>query len=347
MNLSEFDFDLPDELIAQEGLRERDSSRLMVMHPDGRREHLFFRDILSFFKKGDLLVMNDTRVLPARLIGRKSSGGKVDVLVLSPENDRASVGGGHQEAFIRGSNIKPGTRIEFGSPGNGGEDKFFAEVTELVSGARFRVKFSHPDKIHTLAQLPIPPYIKKPLENPERYQTVYSKNSGSLAAPTAGLHFTPELFKLLEAKGVELARITLHVGMGTFAPIRTEKVEDWKMHAEHYSVNAETAEKINACQKDGRRLFAVGTTTIRTLESVASDGAVHSGESWSEIFIYPGYEFKLKYAGMVTNFHLPQSTLILLTSAFAGREKLLAAYKDAVQLRYRFYSLGDAMLILK
>lgn len=343
MLLADFDYILPKELIAQEGLPNREDAKLLVVRADSAREHRHIKDLPDYFQKGDLLILNNTKVAKAKLIGRKMTGGKVDCLVLPRLNGSAKETGGLRDALIRGPKIRPGATLLFTAPATGQELR--AQVLENVKGAQFKVEFDHPELIEEAAELPIPPYIKKKLEDPERYQTVYSKIRGSLAAPTAGLHFTPGLMQALEQKGVEFAYLTLHVGIGTFAPIRVDRVEDWKMHPEYFEVSAESAEKINAAAAAGRRCFAVGTTSVRTLESVTKDGAVAAGSGWTDIFIYPGHRFAFPYSGILTNFHLPQSTLLLLTCAFAGTERLLEVYNEAVAQRYRFFSLGDAMLI--
>lgn len=345
MKLTEFDYDLPKELIAQEGLADREAARLMVLDADGSRHHKTIRDLPDCFQAGDLLILNNTRVAKAKLLGKKATGGKIDCLVLPLLN-----GSAHKEsspvrqALIRGPKIRPGLTLQFNLPDGA---PLTAKVLEKTRGAEFKVEFSDISRIEEASELPIPPYIKSKLSDPERYQTVYSKNTGSLAAPTAGLHFTPSLLKSLEARGVETAFLTLHVGIGTFAPIRVENVEEWKMHPEFYEVSDESAAKINAAIAAGHRCFAVGTTSIRTLESATENGQVRAGHGWTDIYIYPGYAFKFPYAGVMTNFHLPQSTLLLLMSAFAGKERLFAAYREAIEKRYRFFSLGDAMVIYK
>ncbi len=339
--LSDFDFELPQELIAQEGLAERDSARMMVLRPSGAFEHQQVRDLPSIWKSGDLVVRNDTRVARARLFGKKDTGRKVDCLIVSD-----SVQPEEKEALLRGKAFGQGSTIAFQTPGG---KTFSAEVMEWLGGSKYRLRFSDPAMIQECAKLPIPPYIKKPLESEERYQTVYSKLEGSLAAPTAGLHFTPELIQKLEGQGVEFASVTLHVGIGTFAPIREQNLELVKLHAEHFSVTEETAERINLAIREGRRIFAVGTTSVRCLESAMDGemGRMKASSGWTEIFIYPGYVFKTPLAGMMTNFHLPESSLLCLTGAFIGRERLLSAYAEAIKEKYRFYSLGDSMLILK
>lgn len=348
MKLSDFNYHLPKELIAQEGLPNREDARLMILHKDGSIQHSFVKNLADIFHERDLLVLNDTRVIRSKLIGKKETGGKVDCLILPEKRSMESSQGekkGIREVLLRGRNFKPGIKIFF--TGKTEKTLLKAEVIEKIEGARYRVRFDDPMQIEKLAEIPLPPYIKKTLSDPERYQTVYSENAGSLAAPTAGLHFTPSLMDRLKKIGVEFVSLTLHVDVGTFAPIRSEELEEWKMHPEYYRVSEECADKINGTLKSGRRIFAVGTTTVRTLESTVSNGGVRSGEGWTDIFIYPGYTFKFPYAGLLTNFHLPKSTLILLVSAFVGRERILDAYQDAMEKRYRFYSFGDTMLVLK
>jgi len=339
MKLSDFDYDLPKELIAQEGLANRDEAKLLVLNSDGSLEHSGIKHLSEFFRAGDMLILNDTRVTRSKLLGKKESGGKIDCMVLP---DGAS--GKIREALLRGSRVKPGINILFE---NSGQIALRAKVLERVAGAKYRIEFDNPGLLEHFGQLPLPPYIKKPLENQERYQTVYSRENGSLAAPTAGLHFTPDMLSSLAKNGVNLVYLTLHVGIGTFAPIHAENVEDWKMHAEYYNVPVESAGKINNAIKTGKRIFAVGTTSVRTLETTTENGNVTAGEGWTDIYIYPGYNFKVPYAGMLTNFHLPESTLFLLACAFAGKERLLQAYEEAIKNKYRFYSLGDSTLILR
>jgi S-adenosylmethionine:tRNA ribosyltransferase-isomerase len=340
MLLSDFDYPLPPERIAHEGLAKRDEARLLVLNPDGSRSHRQILNLPEYLKAGDLVILNDTRVAPAKLIGKKSTGGKIDCLLL-PETSPNGAPARIREALLRGSSIRPGTELLFEARG----ETLKATVLEKLGGARHRIEWDRPEAIEQFAQLPLPPYIKKALPEPDRYQTVYSRETGSLAAPTAGLHFTPELMKRLEERGVEFARLTLHIGIGTFAPIRTPNLDDWKMHPEYYRVLPETAEKINRAIAAGRRCFGVGTTCVRTLETVTKNGRVEAGEGWTDIFIKPGHRFQFPYAGLLTNFHLPESTLVILISALAGRENLLSAYAEAVEKQYRFYSLGDSMLI--
>lgn len=363
MKLSDFDYSLPKELIAQEGLPNREDARLMVLNPDGQWKHDFVKNLTHIFRSGDFLILNDTRVIESKLMGRKETGGKVDCLIL-PQNhhSRTAVKSKNsnderiREVLLRG-HINVGMTMHFPQTDNTKEKEILnAKVMEKLDGAKFKAEFDRPGLIQSFAKIPLPPYIKKPLGQPERYQTVYSKKKGSLAAPTAGLHFTPEIISKLKKSGVDLSFLTLHIGMSTFAPIRTENVEEWKLDPEYYEISEETALRINEAIKHKRRLFVVGTTSIRALESSFSNGTVQSGSGWTDIFIYPGYQFRFPYSGMLTNFHLPKSTLLLLVSAFSGnsngdsllgRDKILNAYREAVKEKYRFYSLGDAMLILK
>lgn len=341
MRVDEFDFALPEELIAQHPAARRDESRLLVLHKkDGSMEHRIFREVIDYLNPGDCLVLNDTRVIPARLIGeKKGTGGKMEFVLLKRLSDT------RWETLV-----KPGKRAKTGSEFIFGGGVLSAKVlADTAAGGRV-VEFSFDgvfeEILDRLGQMPLPPYISARLEDPERYQTVYARERGSAAAPTAGLHFTPELLSTLEGKGVRLAFLTLHVGLGTFRPVKAEQVEEHQMHAEFYSVPAKTAEIINQAKATGGRIITVGTTSTRTLETVAgADGTVCPGKGWTDIFIYPGYRFKV-VDGLITNFHLPKSTLIMLVSALAGRENVLNAYAEAVRQRYRFYSFGDAMLII-
>lgn len=341
MKLSDFDYTLPEELIAQHPVEPRDASRLMVVpRSGGAFEHRHFRDLPEYLRPGDALVLNETRVMPARLMGhREVTGGGIEVLLLKRlDRDR-------WETLVKpGRKARPGQRIIFG---DGSLVGTVLETTEV--GGRV-IEFSYDgvfeEVLDRLGQMPLPPYIHERLENPERYQTVYAKELGSAAAPTAGLHFTPELLERISAMGVHVEKILLHVGLGTFRPVQVEDVERHKMHSEFYTVSPETAARLNQVRAEGGRIIAVGTTSVRTLETVTTeDGVVQPGQGWTDIFIYPGYRFKAVDA-MVTNFHLPKSTLVMLVSAFAGRERILNAYAEAVRLRYRFFSFGDAMLIL-
>ncbi len=338
---SDFYYDLPEELIAQEPVEPRDASRLLRLdRQTGACENKHFSDILDYLRPGDCLVLNNSRVLPARLLGeRAATGAKVELLLLTPRgNDVWEVLAGP------GRRAKPGDTLIFG------DGLLTAEVLEIVEGGNRLVKFTYEGNFyHTLeriGQMPLPPYIHQKLEDKERYQTVYSKTPGSAAAPTAGLHFTPALLDKIREKGVEIAYVTLHVGLGTFRPVKEDVVENHTMHAEHYELSDETAEIINRTRERGGRVIAVGTTSCRTLESVGlTNGRVESADGWTSIFIYPGYNFQV-LDGLITNFHLPESTLIMLVSAFAGYENTMAAYRHAVEERYRFFSFGDAMLIL-
>ncbi len=338
---SEFYYDLPEELIAQEPIFPRDASRLL--HLDRKTGDVTdgtFRDILNELKAGDCLVLNDSRVMPARLYGnRKGTGAAVELLLLKNRgNDVWEVLAGP------GKKAKPGNVLTFG---NG---LLEAQVLEVIDDGNRLVKFHYEgtffEVLDQIGQMPLPHYIKKELEDKERYQTVYAKERGSAAAPTAGLHFTPELLEEVKAKGVEIAYVTLHVGLGTFRPVKADNILDHKMHTEHYALTAENAEKINRTKANGGRVIAVGTTSCRTLESIGiTDGKIQAAEGFTDIFIYPGYTFKV-LDGLLTNFHLPESTLIMLVSAFAGYDNTMAAYRHAVEEKYRFFSFGDAMLIL-
>ena len=339
MKKSDFYFDLPEELIAQTPLERRDASRLLVLNKKtGELEHRHFYDLPEYLHEGDCLVMNDSRVLPARLLGCRSSGGSVELVLLR------DLGEGKWECLSRpGRKTKPGTELSFG------EGELTATVLAVTEGGNRIVQFHYEgiflEVLERLGKMPLPPYIKAELNDAERYQTVYSREVGSAAAPTAGLHFTQELLQKLADKGVRLCYVTLHVGLGTFRPVKEEEIEDHPMHAEFCMIPEETARIVNETKKNGGRVIAVGTTSCRTLESFASaDGALSPSSGWTDIFIYPGYRFKCIDA-LITNFHLPESTLIMLVSALAGRETILHAYETAVKERYRFFSFGDAMLI--
>ena len=339
MKTSDFYYDLPEELIAQTPLEQRDSSRLMLLDKvTGEIGHSVFSQLPSYLKAGDCLVMNDSRVLPARLIGRRATGGAVEVLLLT------DLGGGVWECLTRPGRKTPvGTKLFFG------EGELSGEVVEAVSDGNKLIRFSYEgiflEVLERLGRVPLPPYIKAELKDPERYQTVYARSPGSAAAPTAGLHFTPSLLKQLQNMGVELCYVTLHVGLGTFRPVKEAEIEGHEMHSEFCMIPAETAEKVNAAKREGRRIISVGTTSCRTLEAVAdAQGMVRPFADWVNIFIYPGYHFHCVDA-LITNFHLPESTLIMLVSALAGREHVLEAYRIAVEQRYRFFSFGDAMFI--
>ncbi len=340
MKVTEFDYCLPEELIAQEPVEPRDHSRLLVLDRNtGMTEHLIFKDCIKHFRSGDILVVNNTRVIPARLFGQKEgTGARIEVMLLKRlDRDR-------WEALVRpGKRVKTGTRIVFG----GGQ--LTAEAGEITAagGRVFSFEYSgiFEEVLDRLGQMPLPPYITRELADKERYQTVYAKNPGSAAAPTAGLHFTPELLAAIKAKGIKVAEVMLHVGLGTFRPVQADNVEEHEMHTEYYEVSEETAAVINEVRVAGGRVVAVGTTAARTMETAAlSDGTVAAGSGWTGIFIYPGYRFKVVDM-LLTNFHLPKSTLLMLVSAFAGRENILSAYREAVDKRYRFFSFGDAMLL--
>ena len=339
MNKSDFDFYLPEELIAQTPLEKRDTSRLLHLDKQtGEIEHKHFYDIKQYLHEGDCLVLNDSRVLPARLIGARPTGGTVELVLLK------DLGDNRWECLSRpGRKTKPGQELVFG---NG---ELTAVVEEVTLGGNRIVKFSYEgiflEILERLGKMPLPPYIKEELQDSERYQTVYSKELGSAAAPTAGLHFTKELLAEIADMGVKICYVTLHVGLGTFRPVKADKIEDHEMHSEFCIVPEETAEKVNAVKRAGGRVIAVGTTSCRTLESFTTeDGTLQATSGWTNIFIYPGYKFKCIDA-LITNFHLPESTLIMLVSALAGRENILNAYNTAVKERYRFFSFGDAMMI--
>lgn len=340
MDVKDFYYELPEELIAQDPLEDRSSSRLMVLDKKtGEIEHKHFRDILSYLNPGDCLVINNTKVIPARLFGvKEGTQAKIEILLLKrKENDI-------WETLVKpGKKAKPGTRISFG------EGILVGEVLEVVEDGNRLIQFHYEgifeEILDQLGQMPLPPYITHQLQDKNRYQTVYAKYDGSAAAPTAGLHFTKELLEEVKAMGVEIAEVTLHVGLGTFRPVKVENVLDHHMHSEFYMVSQDAADKINKAKKEGHRVIAVGTTSTRTLESAADEnGMLKETSGWTEIFIYPGYQFKVIDA-LITNFHLPESTLVMLVSALAGREHVLAAYQKAVEEKYRFFSFGDAMFI--
>lgn len=340
MKTSDFNYELPEELIAQTPLERRDASRLMTLRrTDGALEHHHFYELPDFLKPGDCLILNNSRVLPARLLGQRlPGGGACEVLLLIDRGEKT------WECLVRpGRKMKPGTRLSFG----GGE--LTAEVTEELPGGNRLVRFDYEgiflEVLERLGKMPLPPYIKEELQDQERYQTVYSKVLGSAAAPTAGLHFTPELLEKIAAMGVGIGYVTLHVGLGTFRPVKEDDIESHPMHSEYCVISQETADLINRTRAAGGRCICVGTTSCRTLESFArEDGHMEPSAGWTDIFIYPGYKFKVM-DGLVTNFHLPESTLIMLVSAFAGREHILNAYNEAVRERYRFFSFGDAMFL--
>jgi len=340
MKINDFLYELPDELIAQHPLEKRDQSRLLVLDKkDGRVEHDKFSDILRHINKGDCLVLNDTRVIPARLLGtREETGGRIEFVLLK------RLEGDVWEVILKpGKRARPGTRFVFG------DGLLKARIIEVIDEGNRLVEFEYEGVFEQVLDkvgiVPLPPYITCRLDDSERYQTVYSRDKGSAAAPTAGLHFTRELLSALDKKGVNIAYLTLHVGLGTFRPVKADNIEEHKMHSEYYTIDIEACSVINKTRSDGGRIIAVGTTSCRVLET-ASDrhGDLSPGCGWTDIFIYPGYKFKSVDA-LITNFHLPGSTLIMLVSAFAGRENVLAAYREAIENRYRFFSFGDAMLI--
>ena len=341
MKTSDFDFYLPEELIAQHPLEKRDYSKLMVLDKEtGKIEHKHFYNVIEYLNPGDTLVLNNTRVMPARLIGEKAeSGGKIEFLLLK------RIEGDKWECLA-----KPGKRAKIGTEFVFGKGKLKCKVVDIVEEGNRIIEFSYDgifeQVLDELGEMPLPPYITERLDDKERYQTVYSKEQGSAAAPTAGLHFTDELLKKIEEKGVKIANVTLHVGIGTFRPVKEENIEDHDMHTEHYYIKQEDVDKINETKKNGGRVIAVGTTSCRVLETIADEetGMVHVTEGDTNIFIYPGYKFKC-IDGLITNFHLPESTLVMLVSALAGREYILKAYNEAVKEEYKFFSFGDAMFI--
>jgi len=342
LDINEFNYYLPPELIAQEPLPQRDKSRLMVLDRQmNRLEHKYFPDLINYLTPGNVLVFNETKVIPARLYGRKVNGGaRVEVLLTKEQR-----GGLRWEALVR-----PARRVKVGSLLTFGNGLLTGKVVEeTAAGGRiieFQNKDNFKDSLEKIGLMPLPPYIKKYPADPTRYQTVYARLEGSVAAPTAGLHFTPELLTQIKEKGGQVVFVLLHVGLGTFQPVRKKIVSCHQMHSEYFSVGADAAEVINKGRRQGKRIIAVGTTTVRCLETMALEsGEVKSGTGWTDLFIYPGYRFKA-IDGLVTNFHLPRSTLLLMVSALAGREKILQAYQEAIKQRYRFYSFGDAMLIL-
>ena len=341
MKTSDFYYDLPEELIAQDPLEDRTASKLLVLdRKTGAVKHKIFSDVIDYLNEGDCLVINSTRVIPARLIGEKEgTGGKVEVLLLKRRANDV------WETLVKpGKKLKPGAKITFG------DGRLRAEVLEVVEEGNRLVKFYYEgifeEILDSLGEMPLPPYITHKLEDKEMYQTVYAKFDGSAAAPTAGLHFTKELLNKIEEKGIKIASITLHVGLGTFRPVKVDDVNNHHMHTEWYEVNAEAAEIINETKRNGGRVICVGTTSCRTIESVADEnGYMKAKTDETDIFIYPGYKFKVM-DGLITNFHLPESTLVMLVSAFAGKENVLSAYETAVKEKYRFFSFGDAMILI-
>ncbi len=340
MKRTDFYYELPEELIAQDPLADRSSSRLLVLdRKSGAVSHHVFREITDYLREGDCLVINDTKVIPARLIGSKlGTGAKIEVLLLKRKENNV------WETLVKpGRKVKPGAKISFG------DGLLVGEVVDIVEEGNRLIRFSFEgifeEILDRLGQMPLPPYITHQLQDKNRYQTVYAKHTGSAAAPTAGLHFTPELLEEIKKRGIEIARVTLHVGLGTFRTVKADEITDHHMHAEFYQINEEAAKKINRAREAGNRVICVGTTSCRTVESAADErGHLEAKSGWTDIFIYPGYKFKI-LDGLITNFHLPESTLIMLVSALAGRENVLAAYEEAVKERYRFFSFGDAMLI--
>lgn len=341
MKLSDFSYNLPEELIAQDPLLKRSDSRLMVLNrEDGSVEHKHFHDIIDYLNPGDCLVVNETKVLPARLIGvKEDTGASIEVLLLKRVDDKV------WETLVKpGKKARPGAKISFG----GG--RLIGEVTDIVEEGNRLIRFCYDgifeEVLDELGQMPLPPYITHTLADKNRYQTVYAKNSGSAAAPTAGLHFTPELLKQIEEKGIRIARVTLHVGLGTFRPVKTDNIYEHHMHSEFYMIDETAADVINTTKKNGGKVVSVGTTSTRTLETAADEnGFVKPCSGWTDIFIYPGYKFKV-VDRLITNFHLPESTLLMLVSALYDREKILEAYEIAVREKYRFFSFGDAMFIM-
>ena len=340
MELKEFYYDLPEELIAQVPIKKRDESRLMILDRKKQTiEHKVFKDILDYLQPGDCLVRNNTKVIPARIYGKKETGANVEFLLLN-----------NIEGDIWESIVRPGNKLHVGTKVTFGDGKLNAEILEVMEGGTRKVKFTYNgifnEILDEIGMMPLPPYIHEELKEKDRYQTVYAKYQGSAAAPTAGLHFTEELLEKIKEKGVEIANVTLHVGIGTFRPVKVEKIEEHHMHSEHYYIKQEDVDKINNARKNGGRIISVGTTSCRVLESIADEnGFVKETEGDTSIFIYPGYKFKC-IDGLITNFHLPESTLLMLVSALAGKDYIMKAYNEAVKEKYRFFSFGDAMLIL-
>ena len=374
MEVKDFYYDLPEELIAQDPLEKRDNSRFMVIHRDtGEIEHRRFHDVIEYLNAGDCLVINDTKVIPARLLGEKEeTGAAIEVLLLKDASDRyqapltSSKNTRVWECLVKpGKKMKPGARVVFGKDEETGEALLTAEVIDTVEEGNRIIRFEYDgiweEVLDKLGEMPLPPYITHKLQDKNRYQTVYAKHEGSAAAPTAGLHFTEELLKQIEEKGVKIARLTLHVGLGTFRPVKVEKIEDHHMHTEYYELSQEAADIINETRRNGGRVISVGTTSTRTLETVGTLQDIHKpvaegdgpveikdiqpSSGWTNIFIYPGYEFKI-VDSLITNFHLPESTLIMLVSAFYNRDSVMKAYEEAVRERYRFFSFGDSMMLI-
>ena len=340
MKVVDFDYNLPEELIAQTPLKKRDESRLMVLNREKQTiEHKYFKNIIDYLRPGDVLVRNNTKVIPARLYGKKETGANVEFLLLN------NIEGDIWETIVRpGNKLHIGTKVIFG---NG---ILKADILEVLPGGTRKVKFEYKgifnEILDKIGLMPLPPYIHEELKEKDRYQTVYAKDEGAAAAPTAGLHFTDELLEKIKKKGIEIANVTLHVGIGTFRPVKEETVEAHKMHSEHFYIKEDDVNKINEAKKEGRRVIAVGTTSCRVLETIADEntGMVKQIEDDTKIFIYPGYKFKC-IDGLITNFHLPQSTLLMLVSALAGKDYIMKAYNEAVKEKYRFFSFGDAMFI--
>ena len=340
MKVSEFNYELPEELIAQHPYEKRDEARLMVLDKKNQKiEHKGFKDVIDYLNPGDCLVINNTKVIPASIYGKKDTGANVEFLLLK------RIEGDIWEAMVRpGGKIRPGTKVSFG------DGLLNAEVLDILEGGNRKVKFEYEgifnEILDQIGLMPLPPYIKEKLKDKNKYQTVYAKYDGSAAAPTAGLHFTEDLLQKIKEKGVEVANVTLHVGIGTFRPVKVETVEEHEMHSEHYYIKKEDAEKINKAKQNGNRVIAVGTTSCRVLESVADEnGMMREVEGDTSIFIYPGYKFKC-IDSLITNFHLPESTLIMLVSTLAGKDFVMNAYEEAVKEEYKFFSFGDAMIIL-
>lgn len=342
MQLTDFYYDLPEELIAQDPLEKRSDSRLMVVgREDGQIEHKHFYDIIDYLNPGDCLVINDTKVIPARLMGvKEETGASVEVLLLKRKEEK-----------VWETLVKPGKKMKVGARVSFGDGLLVGEVIDIVEEGNRLIRFEYEgiweELLDQLGQMPLPPYITHQLKDKNRYQTVYAKHEGSAAAPTAGLHFTAELLEQIQKKGVEIAHVTLHVGLGTFRPVKVDNILEHHMHSEFYVIEQEAADKINAAKKRGNQIISVGTTSTRTIESVADEnGQLRAASGWTDIFIYPGYRFKV-VDSLITNFHLPESTLLMLVSALSSREKMLHAYEVAVKERYRFFSFGDAMFIQK
>ena len=341
MKRQDFYYELPEELIAQDPLEDRSSSRLLVLDKEsGAVSHHVFKDVIDYLNEGDCLVINDTKVLPARLIGAKvGTDAKIEVLLLK-----------RKENNIWETLVKPGKKAKIGTKISFGDGLLMGEVVDIVEEGNRLIQFTYEgifeEILDQLGQMPLPPYITHHLEDKNRYQTVYAEHTGSAAAPTAGLHFTPELLEKIEKKGVDIARVTLHVGLGTFRPVKVDEITDHHMHSEFFQIEEEAATKINRAKDTGKKVICVGTTSCRTVESAADEtGHLKACSGWTEIFIYPGYQFKV-LDSLITNFHLPESTLVMLVSALAGREHVLAAYEEAVKEKYRFFSFGDACLII-